>query len=123
MKRFTVLLHPGAQQDVRDAYAWIVERSLDGAAKWHAGLVAFVKSLETLPKSHPVAAEDEELKDGIRSAPYIRPGSTYRILYTIESDCVHVIAVRHGRRNWIDADELQQLLDRLHDDTAGTEGV
>lgn len=110
MKRFTVLLHPGALEDVREAYRYIVERSPDGAARWHAGLVAFVESLQTFPESHPTAPEDSELKAGVRQALYVRPGSTYRLLFVVHEQSVHVVAIRHGARRWIDVEDIRKLL-------------
>jgi plasmid stabilization system protein ParE len=110
VKRFAVLIHPGATADIREAYRYMVERSADGAERWHAGLVAFVGSLETFPHSHPLAPEEDDLRAGVRQALYIRPGSTYRLLYVVEGDCVHVIAVRHGARRWLDPGELRGLV-------------
>jgi plasmid stabilization system protein ParE len=110
VKRFTVLLHPGALEDVREAYRYIVEHSPDGAAKWHAGLVAFVQSLQTFPESHPIAPEDAELKAEVRQALYARAGSTYRLLFVVHEQFVHVVAIRHGARRWLEVDDIRNLL-------------
>jgi hypothetical protein len=89
--------------------------SRPATAAGRSALVAFAKALETLPETHPLAPEDIELGSGVRQALYVRPGSTYRILFVVDEDVVHVLAVRHGARRWLESDELRRLLGDLGD--------
>ena len=118
MKRFAVLLHPGAIEDIRNAYEGILLRAPEGAARWHAGLVQFAESMATMPEGYPVAREDEDFNAGLRCASYRRPHgrTTYRFLFVIREETVHVVALRHSSRDQ-DSETLHGRLRKIVEDT------
>lgn len=81
-----------------DGYRWIYERAPERAKKWFNGLEAAIYSLEDFPQRCPLAEESRAFEVDIRQLVYGKRVGTYRILFTIVGDAVHILHVRHGRR-------------------------
>ncbi len=100
---FQVELTERAQRDIDEAFAWLVSRSPAAAAQWHEELLATIGRLEMVPERCRIAAQE--------SAAYRREVrqllcGVYRVLFTIEGRTVYVLAVRHGRRRYLTAEDL-----------------
>lgn len=80
------------------AYLWIFEHAPENATKWFNGLEAAIQTLESFPRRCPLAEESQAFALEIRQLIYGKRVGAYRILFTIVEDSVHVLHVRHGRR-------------------------
>jgi plasmid stabilization system protein ParE len=96
-----VLITARAEADVAAALAWLNERSLAAASRWHAALLATVQTLEDGPERCPLAAEAQDLGIELRELLFGKRPSVYRILFTIEGNTVNVLHIRHAGRDWL----------------------
>jgi plasmid stabilization system protein ParE len=95
MAEYRVAVTNRAERDTDEIYVWIARRSPDGASKWYAAFRKMLRRLEKDPVRHARAPEAATLGLDVRQALFkTRYGHTYRALYTVVGDTVHVIAVR-----------------------------
>jgi plasmid stabilization system protein ParE len=66
--------------------------------RWFQGLREAVASLAHSPKRCPLAPENGVFPFEVRQLLYGHKPHVYRLLFTIESDTVTVLHIRHGRR-------------------------
>lgn len=97
-----VLLTSEAKQDIEAAYLYIRADVPETAQRWRLRLLDLIKTLASFPEPHEVAAEARDAGVELRQMLF----GNYRILYTIESDAVHIHALRHGARRPLRPDEL-----------------
>jgi plasmid stabilization system protein ParE len=98
---YRVVIQPSAAADIDAAYVWVNEQAPDASARWFNGLEAAIYSLEHFPERCPLAEESRAFTVTIRQLVYGKRVGTYRILFTVTADAVHVLHVRHGRRRRI----------------------
>lgn len=92
MKRYDIVIRPEAENDLREAFAYIQADSRRSAASWLSGLYKAIGALETMPQRCPSAPEREDLGFKVRQFLY----RSHRILFTIESSKVFVHHIRHA---------------------------
>jgi plasmid stabilization system protein ParE len=93
--RFIVRVLGRAQADVLDCYAYLADRSPQGAANWFNRFAETRDRLSRDPARRPVAAESRFVDYEIREVLFkTRRGKPYRILFTIVGDEVRVLRVR-----------------------------
>ena len=102
MTRFHVIIQPSASAEMEEAFLWIAGHNLEAAVKWFNGLQAAVQGLEIFPERCPLAPENDAFRDEIRQLIYGRRGGRYRIFFTIRSNAVHILHVRHGARDYLE---------------------
>jgi plasmid stabilization system protein ParE len=107
MKR-SVLLTPQAKQDVTAAYLFIRNESPEAARRWRQKLRELVQTLAVFSDRHEIAAEALEVGVELRQMLY----GSYRVLYTVKSESVHIHALRHGARRPLLPGEVLALLKR-----------
>jgi plasmid stabilization system protein ParE len=95
---FRVILLPGAESDLEDAFTWIAEHSPDAAARWLAGIDAAISTLREMPLRCSVAGDDFGSEVVVRQMFYGRRHNGYRILFTLSEDTVYVLRIQHGAR-------------------------
>ena len=98
MKRWNVTVELPARRDIAEAHSWLEERDPDAADRWFNGLYDTIGSLETFPERCPLAPENKFFNEEIRQILHGRRQHKYRILFTVGSNAVHVLHVRHGAR-------------------------
>ena len=99
MRRYRVNITPFAEDNLREANAWLMAENPVYAAKWLAGVRERILGLEIFPESHAVAPEGDAFDCEIRQLLYGR-GTSWRIFFTIEGSTVQVLHVRHGSRDY-----------------------
>jgi plasmid stabilization system protein ParE len=95
----TIHIFPRAMADVRAAVAWRSQRAPAHAARWHAGLLAAIRSLANGPERCPLADEAADLGLELRELLYGRRRNVYRILFLIDRQTVNILRVRHAARD------------------------
>lgn len=96
---FRVELSDQAQADIAAIYDWLLSQQAgDAGERWFVALREAIASLSTMPTRCPVSAERRDLPFEVRQLLYGRRPHVYRVLFTIDSDVVQVLHIRHGRR-------------------------
>jgi plasmid stabilization system protein ParE len=90
-----------AKADFKSAFRWIEQRAPQQAHKWATGLNKAIESLEQQPARCQLAPENNSFPVEIRQLLYGRRSHRYRILFTIEDDCVNILFIRHYAQDWI----------------------
>ncbi len=90
-----------AERDLRDALAYLTERSPDGAVRWMDAMERGIESLRHLPERWPVAAENDRVdRFTVRQLVVGRRRGRYRVLFAVEKpDRVLVLRVQHGAQD------------------------
>ena len=82
-----------AEANLEEIYLRIRKDSPARAAEWRKGLLKAAQSLDQFPERCPLAPESgPELE--IRQLVY----GAYRVLFTVATDTVYVLHIRHGAR-------------------------
>ena len=89
----TVEWSPLAVADVKAIHAYIAKDSLVAAERM---VVRIKEAVERLADFPPMGRAGRVA--GTRE--FVIPGSSYICAYLIQSDCVHVAAVLHGKQSW-----------------------
>lgn len=66
--------------------------------RWFVALQDAVASLAEFPARCPLAPENVVFPFEVRHLLYGHAPHVYRILFTIDDETVHVLHIRHGRR-------------------------
>jgi plasmid stabilization system protein ParE len=103
-----VIVHPRVGQFLDEAATWWeTNRSPDQAERWHIGFVNAIRSLGDSPRSHPIAAESSDFPFELRELHFgLGSRPTHRAIFTIRTDCVYVLLVRHVAQRDISPDDL-----------------
>ena len=92
MRRYQVLIHPDAENELDHAYRHIAADAPERAVRWRKQLLKKVQSLKTFPDRCPKAPEATSLGEDIR---HLLVGK-YRIIFVIETSTVTILHIRHG---------------------------
>jgi hypothetical protein len=99
--KYRVVLHPFVVEDIRrNAVWWAEHHSSEEAVEWFDYAFASLESLEEFPASQPLAMENEDFPYELRNLLFgfgSRP--SYRALFTVRDDVVHVLTVQYGAQN------------------------
>src|SRR4051812_20287185 len=84
-----------AEADIDRIFAWLSERSPDGARRWYEAFLDAAERLTSSPESFALAPEDDEFDEDLRSVLFsTRKGRTYRALFVVRGDVVQILCVR-----------------------------
>ena len=100
--KYLVRYSATAETEAEEAYLWIHQQSPFYAAKWLAGLLEAIASLDSNPESYPLAHEADTFHKPIRQLLYGKRRGIYRILFEIEGDVVKVLHIRQGARTFLE---------------------
>lgn len=96
---FRVETTAAAEQDADAILEWLLSQHAGNLGiRWFLALQDAIASLAEFPKRCALAPESGIFPFEVRHLFYGHPPHVYRILFTIESDVVFVLHVRHGRR-------------------------
>lgn len=97
-----------ADADVNAIYEWLAERSPEGAIRWYEAFLDAVQPLQHRAESYALAPEAAHLEVDLRQTLFkTRKGRTYRALFVIVEDVVHIVSVRGTGQDLIRGDELE----------------
>ena len=96
-----------ARADVRQTLHDLNARSRPGAVAWRRAFEAMLSRLENRPAGFALASENDLFDEPIRQTLFkTRAGRTYRAVFVVRADVVHVLRVRGPGQNLLDADDL-----------------
>ncbi|MEK7830040.1 MAG: type II toxin-antitoxin system RelE/ParE family toxin [Acidobacteriota bacterium] len=93
---FRIVLETRADREIEDAYHWMAQLSPERALDWYCDILERIETLQNNPFRCPIAAENNSFPEEIRHLIF----GQYRILFTVRDETVHVLRVRHGRRDY-----------------------
>jgi toxin ParE1/3/4 len=83
-------LHPEAEREYRDAYAWYRERSFPAAERFENAIERALENIQESPDRWPIYHS--------RFRKYILHEFPYKIFYRCDAWRSFVLAIAHGRR-------------------------
>ena len=96
---FRIEVSAQAERDADAILEWLQsEYAGETGARWFRELGNAIESLSKFPERCPLAPENSLFPFEVRQLFYGNRPHVYRILFTIESDRVYVLHIRHGRR-------------------------
>ena len=105
---YRLILQPSGEADVDQIVGYLNERSPQGAAAWCKAWGKLLAELCECAEGSGLAPESSQYEEEIRQALFkTRRGRTYRALFVIVFDTVHVIHVRGPGQNLMPPDELR----------------
>lgn len=97
-----------AEQDADEIYAWLDERSPDGAWRWWKAFLAALEKLKANAAGLSLAPEADQFDEPLRQIVFrTRRGHAYRDLFVIRDDVVHVLRVRGAGQNLVGPDDFE----------------
>ena len=97
---YHLIIEPTAGRGIREAVRWKTAHAFPAlAARWYNGLLKKIDTLKTHPNRCPLAAESHKFPEDIRELLYGRRRNTYRIIFTLRGDTVHILYVEHAARD------------------------
>ena len=108
MMKYHVLIKNNAIEDIdRNAQWWAEHHSKSQALTWYEAALQSLYSLSTFPESHSLAQENDSFPYEIRHLLFgLGSRKSYRAIFTIQNDVVHVLAVQRVTQDSLDADEF-----------------
>lgn len=99
---FRVEMSAEAERDAEEILAWLwSEGAGDTGIRWFLAMEDAIALLSRLPKSCPLAPENERFPFEVRQLLYGHKPRVYRTLFTIDGDLVNVLHIRHARRRQV----------------------
>ena len=105
---FTVKELPKAKVDKRSIFAWLFERSPQGAAAWLDAYDQMVERLRTVADTLPAAQEGTALDVDVRQILFkTKRGRIYRAVFFVDGAEVYILRIRGPGQAPVSNDELR----------------
>lgn len=105
---YAVRISEPAERDADEIFVWIAEHSADGAIRWWQALQDALTRLERNPTGLTQAPESNLFPEPLFQILFrTRRGRTYRALYIIRGDIVHVLRIRGPRQNLVSQSDIE----------------
>ena len=99
-----VIITDPADENFRDHFQWVRERSPQGAEAWRTRIIEAIRSLQIAPERHALARESSAFPIDIRCLLSGKHRSAIRLLYQIKGDEVRVLAIRRPSQDLMKPD-------------------
>ena len=107
MKYLVIMEEPAIKEIERNARWWAEHHSLQQALVWYDAAVDSIYSLETAPERHPLSPENQQFDYEIRDMLFgLGSRPSYRAVFTIQGNAVHVLTVRRAAQDAVAPDDL-----------------
>lgn len=104
--KYRVRVTREAESHIASIERYIAEDSPENARRWRVRLYERLRTLRDFPERHEVAFRASEVGHDVRHTFF----GVYRILYTVQRDAVVILAVRHGARRPLTAEDVSRML-------------
>ena len=95
---YRIDIQPRAQADLDEIYERVVSLAPYRGLLWFERLESAISALRTLPERNPVDARLADQGERIHKLLFGKRPHQIRVYYVISAEIVHVLHVRHGRR-------------------------
>ena len=97
-----------AEADIDRIFAWLSERSPEGARRWYESFWDSAERLKTMPLSCGLAPENDDFADEVRLMLFgTRRGRTYRALFVVRGDLVQILCVRGPNERPVKPEDIE----------------
>lgn len=97
-----------ADCDADAIFNWLSARSEAGAHRWYQSFLSLLEKLPGLARGCSVASEARMLGDDVRQVLFkTKKGSTYRVLFVLRGETIHIIAVRGSGQAHATPDDVE----------------
>lgn len=97
-----------ADADANAIFDWLEVRSPDGAVRWYQAFLAALERLRESADAYSAAPEAHRLGVDLRQVLFkTRKGHSYRALFVIDSEAVHIVSVRGAGQDLASADDIE----------------
>lgn len=97
-----------ALADIEQIFVWLSQRSPAGAVRWYESLWDATERFKRFPGSCPLAAESWRFNKEVWCMPFGTPiGRTYRALFVVRGDVVHILCVRGPGEKGVKPEDIQ----------------
>ncbi len=91
---YRVIVEEPAKIEIIEAALWIAQYSPERAMLWYSDLEEAFDSLKNFPARCSLAPENKHFQEEMRHLLF----GTYRIIFAIRDERVHILHVRHSSR-------------------------
>lgn len=96
-----------AERDADVTYAWLHQRSPQGAVRWWKAFLASLEKLKKHAGGLALAPEADHFDEPLRQILFrTRRGHAYRAMFVIRGHIVHVLRVRGAGQDRVGRDEI-----------------
>jgi plasmid stabilization system protein ParE len=99
-----VQLSRRATRDIEEAYLYIRHDAPERAKLWRERLQQAIRSLKAFPERHSVLFDAATAGRDVRQMTF----GVYLVLYSVETDRIDVLTVRHGARQPIEPSDVRE---------------
>lgn len=109
MTTYSIVFTEQAARELESAADWWAEnRSVKEAGRWYTGFSAKIESLWQSPDRCPLADENAEFPYELRELHFgLGSRATHRAVFTIVSDVVVVLTIRHAAQRALRPDDIE----------------
>jgi plasmid stabilization system protein ParE len=105
---YRVSVSEPAERDADVIYAWLNQRSPQGAGRWWKAFLAALEKLQEHAGGLALAPEADHFDEPLRQVLFkTRRGRTYRAMFVIRGRIVHVLRVRGAGQDRVGRDEIE----------------
>ena len=105
--KYRVKLARRAKDDRERAFEWYsTNYSGEFASRWLIGVTQAIESLSVDPYRYPTAIENDFFPFELRELLYGTKRNKHRVLYTVTSDVVNVLHIRHSAQRELGDEDL-----------------
>jgi plasmid stabilization system protein ParE len=98
-----------AEADIERIFTWLAERSPQGAARWYESFWDAAERLREFPHLSTLAREAKDFPEELRCLFFgTTRGRTYRALFAIRDDVVHILCIRGPGQKPVKAADIDQ---------------
>lgn len=104
---FPVRLQSAAVHDLDAAYHHAANHAPVSAERWLDRFKAALKTLEHNPERCPLASESSRSTRHLREFLFGKRPFVFRVIFTVDADCVRILRIRRAQRRPLTPDELR----------------
>jgi plasmid stabilization system protein ParE len=105
--KYRVHITAKAEEDAEGVLAWFHENQATAAgARWFAGIMAAIDTLESHPMRCRIAPESEDIGVEIRQLLFGKRRGVYRVYFLIKGQTVYILRIRHGAMDRLKQEDL-----------------
>lgn len=106
---YRIELSARSESDLGRIFQWLSERSPEGAARWYESFWDATERLKRFPLVCDIAAESHRFPEEVRCMLFgTKRGRTYRALFVVREDVVHVLCVRGPGERSVKPKDIQE---------------
>lgn len=103
---FQVRLQSAAVEDLDAAFQYAASHSPVSAERWLGRFKTALQTLEHNPNRCPLAAESSRSHRQLREFLFGKRPFVFRVIFTVDGDCVHILRICRAQRRPLKSDEL-----------------